>query len=131
MDNLGDLLYIVLLIIAGISWLLGLGKNKKQEQPREILEQPDYEIESEYSNPEEIFPPKPTETKKKEKTFKPTQTYTPLFGEGERTVTTPVVDSFSELSPNDENPGISGDTFQDMEELKKAIIYSEILNRKY
>jgi hypothetical protein len=129
MDSLGDWLYIILLVIAGISGILNSGRKKKREQPREILGQPDFEIEPEYSSPEEVFPPKMTGVKKERKTPKATQTYVPLFREGERTVTTP--ESFSESSFNDETQGISGDTFQDMEELRKVIIYSEILHRKY
>ena len=42
MDNAGDWLYIVFLIIAGISSLFG-SKNKKK-RPKQILGQPDREI---------------------------------------------------------------------------------------
>ncbi|MDR2388267.1 MAG: hypothetical protein LBD89_00570 [Tannerellaceae bacterium] len=129
MDNLGDWLYIILLVVAGIGGVLNSGKKKKREESREILREPDYEMDPEYSNSEEIFPPKSAKAKKERKIPKTTQTYIPLFGEGERTVTTP--DLSSESSPDNENQGISGETFHDKEELKKAIIYSEILHRKY
>ena len=134
MDNLGDWLYIVLLVIAGISGLLSAGKKKQREQPREILGQPEYEFDPEYSEQEEVheeifLPPKPAKAEQKKKTPETTHTYIPLFREGERMLTTP--DLFSEASTDNRNPSISGDTFQDMDELKKAIIYSEILHRKY
>ncbi len=49
MDNAGDWLYIVFLIIAGISSLFG-SKNKKK-RPKQILGQPDREIALSFPQP--------------------------------------------------------------------------------
>ena len=81
MDNAGDWLYIVFLIIAGISSLFG-SKNKKK-RPKQILGQPDreivtnednvpdkgfWEILEEMQNPKPAKQPVPTPKRKKETT---------------------------------------------------------------
>jgi hypothetical protein len=132
MDNWGDWLYIVLLVIAGISGILSSGKKRKQ--PTEILGDPDYtdSSEPEYSNQEEeISSPQPIITKTTEKKPDARKNYTPLFKEGERIMPDSVSNLFSDSPCEDDKRGISGDALQDMEELKKAILYSEILHRKY
>ena len=78
MDNAGDWLYIVFLIIAGISSLFG-SKNKKK-RPKQILGQPDreivtnednvpdkgfWEILEEMQNPKPAKQPVPTPKRKK------------------------------------------------------------------
>jgi hypothetical protein len=113
MDNLDNWLYIVLMVIAGISGLLSSGKKKKR--PEEILKQPEMNKTPENHDWETISPLK-----------KPV--YTPLFKEGERNI----VHQQTEEKPIQENRiTVSEENFRDMDELKKAIIYSEILNRKY
>jgi hypothetical protein len=131
MDNLGDWLYIVLLVIAGIGGILNAGKKKKEGQPTEVLGEPDYDYEPEDPYREITLPPPPEPADTKKKTPKTQKSYIPLFREGEQTFATPAGDLFSDPSLDDEHQGISGDTFQDMEEVKKAIVYSEILHRKY
>ena len=49
MDNLGDWLYIVFLIVAAVSGLFGSGKKKKRQT--EVLGRPDSEIEPETQKP--------------------------------------------------------------------------------
>lgn len=78
MDNAGDWLYIVFLIIAGISSLFG-SKNKKK-RPKQILGQPDreivtnednvpdkgfWEILEEMQNPKPVKQPVPTPKRKR------------------------------------------------------------------
>ena len=72
MDNAGDWLYIVFLIIAGISSLFG-SKNKKK-RPKQILGQPDREIVTNEDNVpdkgfweilEEMQNPKPAKQEKR------------------------------------------------------------------
>ncbi|MDR1557561.1 MAG: hypothetical protein LBS88_11135 [Tannerellaceae bacterium] len=129
MDNLGDWLYIVLIVIAGISSLLSSIKKKKQ--PEEILRQPDPGEYQDYWDWETAPQPQPAEAKKKEEApGKPA--YIPLFKEGERSMTL-VADAFDQAEePSQENAFcLSGESFQDIDEWKKAVIYSEILNRKY
>ena len=107
MDNAGDWLYIVFLIIAGISSLFG-SKNKKK-RPKQILGQPDREIVTNEDNVpdkgfweilEEMQNPKPA---------------------GNRLV----VPSTEEEIP------LTDIEFDNAAELRKAVIYTEILNRKY
>ena len=91
MDNVGDWLYIVFLIIAAVSGLFSSKDKKKKSRP-DILGQPDREI---------VPNDQPTEGK-----------------------------GFWQIL--EEEPGLMPeDTFRDIEELKKAIICAEILNRKY
>ena len=87
MDNAGDWLYIVFLIIAGISSLFG-SKNKKK-RPKQILGQPDREIKQ-----------------------------------------SPAGDRLVVPSTEEEIP-LTDIEFDNAAELRKAVIYTEILNRKY
>jgi hypothetical protein len=135
MDNLNDWLYIVLLVIAVISGLLK--SVKKNKQPEEILRQPepDLDEDQEYWEWETNPVPKPAEIEKKEKTPPPLpkqSAYIPLFKEGERNIHTGVnslnqpEDVLQEVFPL-----LPTDVSDHTEEWKKAIIYSEILKRKY
>ena len=131
MDNAGDWLYIVFLIIAGISGLFS-SKNKKK-RPKQVLGQPDreivtreedvpdkgfWEILEEMQNPKPAkqpvaTPPAPFPTAKKM-----TDRQSPV---GNRIVVPPVEEenSFTDIE------------FDNAAELRKAVIYTEILNRKY
>ncbi|WP_165156707.1 hypothetical protein [Parabacteroides sp. ZJ-118] len=105
MDNVGDWLYIVFLIIAAVSGLFGSKDKKKKSRP-DVLRQPEREI---------VPNDQPTE----EKGFRDIP---------DSTVPQPSV----KMSAIKEEPGLMPeDTFRDIEELKKAIICAEILNRKY
>lgn len=127
MDNAGDWLYIVFLVIAGISGLFS-SKNKKK-QPKQVSRQPDREIETvnedvpqkgfwevfqEMQNPQPQAPPTP-------------------FLAGEKTTVKQMAAEASEMRI----PFVEEDSnLQDLEldnaaEIRKAVIYSEILNRKY
>ncbi|MDR2118887.1 MAG: hypothetical protein LBP25_05090 [Tannerellaceae bacterium] len=128
MDNLGDWLYIVVLVIAGISSLLS--SVRKRKQSAEVPGLPGSDPEPACFPPEEILLPPPSMQKAKVKTPKKKSAYT-SFREGERTLQTAASSAFPESSDEDNGPGISSDTFQDMEEVKKAILYSEIFRRKY
>lgn len=141
MDNIGDWLYIVLLIVAGISSMFGSGKKKKR--PSTILGQPDKDIVTEEpSDPQKGFweilqeiqnEPAPTE-KPKKKASKKTKPADQPFLSAESTLFNQQTHSTSakQTQPIEEEPGIMPDTaFTDMAELRKAIICSEILNRKY
>ncbi|MDR1645022.1 MAG: hypothetical protein LBS05_04260 [Tannerellaceae bacterium] len=131
MDNLGDWLYIVLLVIAGISGLLSSGKKKKQ--PEEVWQQPEPET-PEYSEWDsspwdpapQPAPPAPL-PRRAEQPIKTKQAYVSLFQEGERNV----ANRQTENPPQEIPPLISAENLRDADELKKAILYSEIFNRKY
>lgn len=149
MDNIGDWLYIVLLVIAGVSSLFGSGKKKKRSP--EVLGQPDRDIVTEADHQPagglwDLFDEKPAPQpkprkkkpatanqrgKSKRETVSTAKTSPFLAGEnriGEREFTQSPV----RIQPSDDQPGIRPETtFSDMSELRKAIICAEILNRKY
>ncbi|MCD8041847.1 MAG: hypothetical protein LUH10_02170 [Tannerellaceae bacterium] len=144
MDNLGDWLYIIVLIIAGISGLLGSGKKKKRN-PTDVLGQPGYDeveerptneksfwdlFEEELENPNPAVKPitcTPVATPKKEKKIAaPHYPHDVAFSPVQKK-NTPILDEESEL----DHYMLEDESFTDMTELRKAIIYTEIINRKY
>lgn len=148
MDNLGDWLYIVLLVIAGVSSFLGSGKKKKRPAMPPVASDADFtEEESTHSSgglwdlfeeqppqpPQQpTVPPVVSRKKKKKKTHpSPAVTSPFLTGEGkysDRIAAHPSV----RLESVEEEPGLMPDNvFSDMTELRRAIICAEILNRKY
>lgn len=154
MDNLGDWLYIVFLVIAAISGLFGSGKKKKQPaakpvRPRNTVETSTESkqkkgfwdiLQEELNGPEQALPP----TKKvvAKKTITPQKTvkakaYTASspFLAGEKT-TSSIPQQQNEILMEEissDNHSVTREDFhlQDVDEVRKAIIYSEILNRKY
>ncbi len=154
MDNLGDWLYIVILIAIGISSLFTSGKKKKR--PTEVLGQPDYEstVEEQTAEPKsfwDIFdeekqkhqtqpapPPLPstpsayTEKKKKAQNKNSVSIPSDYFTDKKTVKSSTFDQSVNLMEASDAYSfDISGDSFQNVDELKRAIIYSEILNRKY
>jgi hypothetical protein len=123
MDNIGDwLYYIIILAVAGISWVSNLNKKKHQEAespipaaPREMHVPP---------------PPAPSRTRKKPPVPRHAeQPSKPSFltaNEGERAIKT-------EWSSEEEKEVVLAEELNltDIDTFRKAIIYAEILNRKY
>lgn len=135
MDNIGDWLYVVFIIIAAISSILSSGKKKKHS--KEILGQPGRT----FSPPQPANRPAPAnevinkphprnpEKKKARKTPPPPP---PMFLQGDRIPQTSLQERetgtiYNEAEP--EHP--SGFSLRNPDDLKKAVIYTEILNRKY
>ena len=123
MDNAGDWLYIVFLIIAGISSLFG-SKNKKK-RPKQILGQPDREIVTNEDNVpdkgfweilEEMQNPKPAKQ--------------PVPTPKRKNKQSPAGNRLVVPSTEEEIP-LTDIEFDNAAELRKAVIYTEILNRKY
>ena len=148
MDNLGDWLYIVFLIVAAVSGLFGSGKKEKRQT--EVLGRPDSEIEPEPQKPpqksfwemleemQEEKPkaksmpaPQPTARPVIKSKDKQPQTRTPFLNTENQHPSTIKSSPELQLEPEDENSVMQGITFTDAEDLKKAVIYSEIFNRKY
>jgi hypothetical protein len=160
MDNLGDWLYIVILIAIGISSIFSSAKKKRQatQTPRpstpdtanrggdapkpkgfwELLE----EMQGGGQAQEEVFRPAPQPvvvTEKKKKTpeqRKKTQSSTlPSAYSREGTSVfneTSAGQSLDMINLSEEEAfALPADSFRTTDELKKAIIYSEILNRRY
>ncbi len=152
MDNAGDWLYIVFLIIAAISSLFGSKDKKKKNRP-DILGQPDREIASDGRPTEEKgfreiledmqkeirkAQPAPRPRPAKPKDEKPRATIpspSPApFLSAEKDIPNRITPrpSARRIDAIEEEPGlIPEETFRNIEDLRKAIICAEILNRKY
>ena len=141
MDNLGDRIYIVFLIVAAISGLFC--SNFKKKRPTQVLGQPGHdtypeentssgkgfwEILEEATTPQKPEAPTAPIHKKKKKTpaSKP-------FLSTEQEIQNSKVSSSQPMNfPAEEEHSMLEDIeFNNAEELRKAVIYSEILNRKY
>lgn len=147
MENLGDLIYIVVLAVIGLSSVLSAGKKKKVEDemkkrqtppdvvtPRTASDRGFWDI---LTDPEEKYPPVTVKPKTQKKAFKPktaesVQSFPFLEGESEITRAIRMqTSSFNESEEEEKAPLVKGEDFDDPESLRKAVIYSEILNRKY
>ena len=141
MDNVGDWIYIVFLIVAAISGLFS--SKKKKKRPTQVLGQPGHdtypeentssgkgfwEILEEATTPQKPEAPTAPIHKKKKKTpaSKP-------FLSTEQEIQKSKVSSSQPMNfPIEEEHSMLEDIeFNNAEELRKAVIYSEILNRKY
>lgn len=155
MDNVGDWLNIVLMVAAGIIAILNSGKKKKRTStaPDTTQQKPDIDIdndeeETEDDDKEETSSDKGfweilEEIAEKKKT-KSTQPEAPAtkpgaaspepaytFNDELATSITPTQPAKT-AAPTTEEPGIKPETtFTDIQEIRKAIIYAEILHRKY
>lgn len=134
MDNVGDWLYIVFLIIAAVSGLFSSKDKKKKKSRPDILGQPDREIVPNDQPTEgkgfwEILEDMQKETQKP----KPSPRQKQVKPKVEKNIPNHIATRPSvRMSAIEEEPGLMPeDTFRDIEELKKAIICAEILNRKY
>ena len=134
MDSIGDWLYIVFLVIAGISSMFNAAKKKKEEQntpqeapiPQSRREQRQARLTKRSARPIPAQQPIPVYTAEQIHTATPT---THPFLTTEQKIpthltaeaTTPVI----EASETNSLP-----SFADQDELRKAILYAEILQRK-
>lgn len=152
MDNIGDWLYIVLIAGAAISSLISSGKKKKQQQ--EAQDQSHQQPEINYPTRQEtttdkdlwdpfwdepepehktIFLPPPSKMKKqmvKSKKTVPAAAPSPFLA-GETEIERKIRQQAPVFLEESEKSIISVEDFRDPEELRKAVIYTEILNRKY
>jgi hypothetical protein len=113
MDNLGDWLYVIFLVVAGVSGFISSGKKKRMLQEEERKGQ--HEIVVEPASVPELAPVRVTvRPKKKNRPISPVAP-PPSRDTEEPEVVSPVVTK----------------EFYDPEALRKAIIYTEIFNRKY
>ncbi|MDR0431472.1 MAG: hypothetical protein LBH58_13510 [Tannerellaceae bacterium] len=150
MDNLGDWLYILILIAAGISSLISAGKKRTRQSSKQPTPDPEYDNqdtrkpksfwelldeEMKKSSTPQAPPqpaPRPIRTENRKKTqLKPSVPTT--FTEGEKAIKDSMYNwaSPTRNQQEDEDYSLSGESLHEIDELKKAVIYSEILNRKY
>ena len=117
-ENIGDWLYILFLAIAGISSMFS--SKKKKKQPKQILDQPDREIVAEKESvPDKGF------WEVLEEMQNPFLTAEKTAGRQSFAGNRLVVPPAKEESP------LTDIEFDNAAELRKAVIYTEILNRKY
>lgn len=154
MDNVGDWLNIVLMVAAGIIAILNSGKKKKRTSttPDTTQQKPDINIDNEEEEDDDEDKEETSSDKgfweileeikeKKEKEAKPAKpaakpeapspepAYT--FND-ERSMPIIPTQPAKTAVPTTEEPGIMPETtFTDIQEIRKAIIYAEILHRKY
>lgn len=133
MDNAGDWLYIVLIVIAGISSLIG-SVRKKQEHTA-TGQPPSFEEEAkEQPSPEKKFREILQEEIRKKQSYPPSA---PVSGKPAKRygIQTPVeegIPSLEQLFIEEDILSAPGqEILNNPDELKKAVIYTEIFNRKY
>lgn len=133
MDNLGDWIYIVFLIVAALSGLFS-SKNKKKH-PTQVLGQPEYETAQEEATPSDKGFWEMLEGVKKERPKPQTVTKTVSavnpFLAAEQEIHKSKIKSSRPIQPEEEHSILQDIEFNNIDELRKAVIYSEILNRKY
>ncbi len=108
MENIGDWLYIIFLIIAVVSGMRSSKKRKEKSLEKEIFDYPQEE-----TSPESQEDP---------------VTEAPLVETHEIKKEVPPPPRKEPKTPKEEQPN---EWFNEPEDLRKAIIYTEILNRKY
>lgn len=130
-ENIGDWLYLLFLAIAGISSMFS--SKKKKKQPKQILDQPGGEIVSE----EEYVPDKDLweVLKKVQQPKTPKKQPVPApkpFLTAEKAVERKSFagSSLAATQAEEESP-LTDIEFDNTSELRKAVIFTEILNRKY
>lgn len=133
MDSLGDYIYLIVILIAGISSILGKRK-KKREAEVETVDFPDLEdIIPEFTD--YVRPEKPVYQEIKNNEAKveiPTYDTVKDVSVMKAKKQVKPVKSFKELQPDElEVPNSYEIELDNIDEAKKAVIYSEIFNRKY
>jgi len=130
MDELGNWVYIILMVVFAISSLYRSINKKKEEQSTQmpVPELPDFQ-----DFPEQPYTMPPVPMKKSRKSHPPAPTpknqpYSSLFASSTVSESLHVEKSFM---PEQESALADELDLTDAEAFRKAIIYSEILNRKY
>ncbi len=140
MDNVGDWIYIVFLIVAGISGLFNAKNKQKHSKPvqqpkKEVVEEPETVLgkgfwdifeETEEEQPEEKPRAKKTIADVPVESLQ-TPVVTPVQPMAEQA---PSYNRVAQHTQTEDNP-LTDFEFNNAVELRKAIIYAEILNRKY
>lgn len=138
MDNLSDWLYIVLLAIAGVSSLFS--SKKKKKSPTEVLGQPDRDIVVEQEDvPQKGFWEilEEMQKEKPQPVARPVARHTPspapfltVENNTVRKKAQAVGSIMATSIPAEESKSLEFE-LGNPAELRKALIYAEILNRKY
>lgn len=134
MDSIGDYIYIIVILIAGLSSILSRRKKKAAEAEYELPELPDLEdIIPEY--PVYTQPERPVYQQIKKQEPKQSNPKYNTFGDRSGMKTNQKVRSVSSFVGSEvlESDDMSFNMLElsTPDEVKKAFIYSEIFNRKY
>jgi len=124
MDNLSDLLPIVIILGSFVFSIVQASRKKKQQSSQETVSPEAYRQEE---SPERSFE-MPSQTPPSKKRSKKRITEIDHNPEVKRTVLAPAEATFLE-EPEEESAEFTLD-LSDTEDWKRAIVYSEILNRK-
>ncbi|MDL2208267.1 hypothetical protein LJB97_01450 [Parabacteroides sp. OttesenSCG-928-O15] len=151
MENIGDWLYIILIGVAGVISVINSGKKKKAEEEAKKMQPPRDIVTPETAsdrsfweiilNPEEEAQPKPqpVRTKKTAQPSPKTKTSPTRTGQPFLTGETEIERMIRLQGENDSpifaeeiyTPLVTSEEFHEPDALRKAVIYAEILNRKY
>ena len=124
MDEFGDWIYIVLMVVVGIASLFkSINRKKEQQQTHIPVPKP----------PEQSFPTPPVPAKKSSRMPPPVpehlrQSFSSLF---ESSTLAESIKTELALMPEQESALADELDFTDAAAFRKAIIYSEIIKRKY
>jgi hypothetical protein len=126
MDEYGDWVYIILMVVVGISSLIG-SINKKKRQQEMQMPVPEYSDEPSFP-----IPSVPTQQERKQPPPAPKQPKRQPFStlSSAPTVVT-VSPSETFFKPEEEHTIADELDLSDADAFRKAVIYSEILHRKY
>lgn len=139
MDNIGDWLYIIFLIIAAISGMRSSDKNKKKKQGQKEVIRPKRSKKRPAPQEETLDEPETTQVIPQAEPVLSSVNSTIIpepfvFKEGKRVVEDDGLARGTVLNVAETPQKQQTTTYNplsDPDELKKAIIYAEILNRKY
>lgn len=130
MDNLGDWIYIVFLVIAGLSGLINSARKKKEAAEAPVP--PAYEEENNPGTEKSFWDLLDEMQKEQQSPVEKPKSPIPFLAAEQKIHTATPPRHSAVLPSEDEAPGIDIEQdFQDPESLRKAVIYTEILNRKY
>lgn len=124
MENIGDWIYLVLILIFAASGMFG--SKSKKKRPTVVLGSPEYEPDSAERTSWEI--PKDADASQSKKAKMPESAPIQKPSVGPLSPRTSVAPG---NAAGEEHSILESVDFKDAEELRKAVIYSEILNRKY
>ena len=139
MDNIGDWLYIIFLIIPAISGMRSSDKNKKKKQGQKEVIRPKRSKKRSAPQEETLDEPETTQVIPQAEPVLSSVNSTIIpepfvFEEGKRVVEDDGLARGTVLNVAETSQKQQATTYNplsDPDELKKAIIYAEILNRKY
>ncbi|MDO9152539.1 MAG: hypothetical protein Q7U47_02325 [Paludibacter sp.] len=140
MDSLGDYIYLIIIVIAALSGLL------KKKKPATVLQSPQYEDDEEVEVLEDVHPKKISEQKIIEQKYKSYETdykqishdtatdFSKLKAQKQVVITSKFSKTNNLITSQEvEDKEVENNEykFETLDDVKKAVIFTEIFNRKY